>query len=98
MVSSKVSTHSVHYTVHSFDWEPAQQLRPNGHHVSLPLRSALRLLLVSIYPRSSVYIVKRRFVFLKDMGTLSWDTVVSDRRLTLIPAGSPKNWRPTRLN
>jgi hypothetical protein len=40
-------------TEHSFDHEPALQLRPIRCHISPPLRSALRLLLVSIYPRSS---------------------------------------------
>jgi hypothetical protein len=42
----------VHDTDHSFDQEPVQQLRPNVCHVSLPLQSALCLLLVSISPSS----------------------------------------------
>jgi hypothetical protein len=47
------SASSVDDTVHSFDQESAQQLRPKLCHVSSPLRPDLCLLLVSIYPLSS---------------------------------------------
>jgi hypothetical protein len=40
-------------TVDSFDRQPSQQLRPTFCHVSSPIRSTLRLLLVSIDPSSS---------------------------------------------